>query len=47
MKLTRRAFLISSISGIAAVPGYTRFFEPEWLEVTHKRVPIGGGELQK
>lgn len=40
MRLSRRTFLVSSLAGIVAVPGYSRFLEPEWLDVTEKRVPI-------
>jgi predicted MPP superfamily phosphohydrolase len=47
MRLRRRSFLVSSITGFAAVPGYTRFLEPEWLEVTEKDVPLASGKLKR
>lgn len=40
MRLSRRTFLISSITGLASIPAYSRFLEPGWLEVTEKRVPL-------
>lgn len=42
MRLSRRTFLISSITGLASIPAYSRFLEPGWLEVTNKRVPLEG-----
>lgn len=39
--LSRRAFLASALSatGAAAVAGWARWIEPEWLEVTHTAIP--------
>ena len=47
MRISRRTFLISSLTGPASIPGYSRFLEPGWLEVTEKRVPIPGGSLAR
>lgn len=47
MRIRRRTFLISSITGLAAIPGYSRFLEPGWLEVTEKRVPLGRVRLRR
>lgn len=41
MRFSRRTFLLSAVGGVTALPGYARFLEPGWLEVTHKRVPLG------
>jgi uncharacterized protein len=41
--LSRRKFLLSSagvIAGAAGVGGYTRYYEPEWLEITRRTMPI-------
>lgn len=49
--LGRRRFLRSMIggafAGMIAVPGYARFLEPGWFEVTHKGVPIGRRRLRR
>lgn len=47
MRISRRTFLISSITGLAAIPGYSRFLEPGWFEVTEKRVPLERVRLRR
>ena len=47
MRISRRTFLISSLTGLASIPGYSRFLEPGWLEVTEKRVPLKGAALAR
>jgi len=47
MRISRRTFLVSSITGLAAIPGYSRFLEPGWFEVTEKRVPLKGAPLRR
>lgn len=47
MRISRRSLLISSLTGLAAIPGYSRFLEPGWLEVTEKRVPLGRIRLRR
>ena len=43
--LSRRGFLLSSAglaTGVVAVGTYTRFFEPQWLEITRRDMPVCG-----
>lgn len=47
MPVSRRTFLISSVTGLAAIPGYSRFLEPGWFEVTEKRVPLKRVRLRR
>ena len=46
-QLTRRKFLLTALAGMAAAPGYARFLEPGWFEVTRPRIPLGGGKLRR
>jgi len=47
MKISRRAFLISSTAAAAAVPAYAKLYEPGWLEVTEKSVPLPADKLKR